>query len=103
MKLVARLYVAETNVCFAYHKKYATRNLAVRHLGKAKSCSANIVRYIPPISCDLSDELDTLDSDACRSRSRAGKNTVVSIKVCRRLPGPLRPFDDEDTLIGQLL
>ena len=92
----------EQNVCLACHKQYASRTLAVRHLMKAKFCLPDIVRCIPPLPRDISDELDHVDISVHKARCRPAKNAVVRSRACRRLPGPLRRFDEEDTLIEQL-
>ena len=52
------------------------------------------------------EETNVLDDDALAVRlvqPNIFKNVVQSISSARRIQGPLRPADDEDTLVMQVL
>ena len=70
---------------------------------KAKFCLAHLIRCTAPLSKEDSNEFDKVDVERRKAYGKTSKNVLVKDTKVKRVPGPLQLFDDDDTVIAQLI
>ena len=102
IKVCSRLYIAATNTCRKCMKWFPTRALIVKHMKKSQACLPTLIRCVVPLSTEEADELDRVDVEHRKAYTKDSKNVVVKKEKQNKTYGPLRQFDDEDTVIAQI-
>ena len=99
IKSQARAYVGGSNVCRVCLKQFTNRARAVEQLQKAKHCLNDLIRCVPPLPADVVARLDEDAATIAGVQPKISKNVVRCRTAPRRIQGPLRPVEEEDSLL----